>query len=112
LGRILFFSKNSANGSLQSTSVTGPENRQRRVWGRTVTFDDQTARVQTRRSQTGHDQSVSVLVQIATKRPLKFDRKHGSSTPGAQAMGQRHPPPQSRDGERAEDRAQEGARGR
>src|SRR5437870_892364 len=32
LHRILFFSKNSANGSLQSTSVTGPENRQRRVW--------------------------------------------------------------------------------
>src|SRR6202011_4104560 len=32
LHRILFISTNSANSSLQSTSVTGPENRQRQVW--------------------------------------------------------------------------------
>jgi len=32
LHRILFLSTNSANGRLQNTSVTGPENRQRRVW--------------------------------------------------------------------------------
>jgi hypothetical protein len=30
--RTLHFSVNSANGGLQSTSVTGPEKRQRRVW--------------------------------------------------------------------------------
>jgi hypothetical protein len=30
--RIPFISTNSANGGLQSTSVTGTENRQRRVW--------------------------------------------------------------------------------
>jgi hypothetical protein len=37
------FSTNSANGGLQSTSVTGPEKRQRRVWvgyGRPVSGDD------------------------------------------------------------------------
>jgi hypothetical protein len=29
---MLIFSANSANGGLQSASVTGPEYRQRRVW--------------------------------------------------------------------------------
>ena len=38
--------------------------------GRSATVDDQTARVQTKRSQTGHEQPVTVAAQIARMRPV------------------------------------------
>ena len=80
LHRILFISTNSANGRLQSTSVSGPENRQRRVWvdsglsrslddvsvpGRLESFENDDLRTQSRHSARNRSGASCVYLKCA-----------------------------------------------